>query len=154
MAKGKGTGILLLAAGAAALLFGGRRKAPPASPGPDAGTDDGDASPGPDSSPAPSSGRGGVQAHFAVKNALCTRPMTLSAQERRELIDKVITPAYDARESQLPKQPAAEQVDAFVRAVALDVLKSCPIRSNQTAVTVASQMARAIWWQRTGQSGQ
>lgn len=161
---GKGTGLLLLAAGAAALYFGRSKSAT----GTGTGTgSSGSTTPGGGGSQGSSGGGGGglsdadrtrtgtAAADWGARNALCKRPMTLSAAERQKLLDGVVSTAYDAHASDLPAQPTPAQLDGFLLAVAQDVLGSCNAGKPSTNATrVASELARALWWQRTGQSGQ
>lgn len=148
------TGIALVVAGVAAIALGSRKKSAPAT---DTGGGDGDSAPQPgdDGSGADDRGRTGqLDPNWSLRNAICKRPLQLTAAENRSIIEKLIAPAYDARASELPRQPTPTQLDTFLGAVSRDVLSRCTPSPSMTSIRIGSELARALWWQRTGQSGQ
>lgn len=150
---------LIAAVAAGILLLGGsKRRQQPAGGGtggggPEGGTGPTRPRPGKDSvyTGGGLKGKGSADAIKSAMNALCTRPMNLTAAEQELLRSSVMDPLYDDYFGSATTIP---EIDNALRSLAGKVLKDCAKSPHPESLQVAIELVRAVWWKRTGQTGQ
>ncbi len=146
-----GPALLVTAIGAIMLLSTRKTKRSPGGTGDAGGGSTGGGAGGADGQQGAG---GGLTPEQAAIQQLCRTPGRLSAPTQRILIEQVIEPLWDEYAATLGPQPAPDELDRVLTSIAAKVIGRCgPRGAKPGAQLVAMELARAVWWRRSGASG-